>query len=226
MKNSRKIHYIITILLVFGIMGISGCASKKYDPQKGIFDMPKDTEEQYMYIEAMELIGGDVAQAVPFSKNHKVWVTNLVGGRNADDFYNAYTVDALTHALLVNNKCAPLEKDIDMVRDMYVEYTEARYLDPKSSNLVKMGKLLDADYILSFRIIKLEVLPFNLLQTGAQLYAKIATLGLLKTHRHGMMILGIHLRATNVRTGEVVWSGYFQKDVSNTVFKNLLRETD
>lgn len=199
---------------------IFGALTAEFDP-----DVPlrfRDSEIKYLYIDAVKKIADDVARAVPFSKNNKVWITDLVGGANTDQSRVALTVDALTHALLAAGKCSPLEKDQDMVRDMYVEYTESGYLPPKSDALAKQGKMLNADYILAFRVMKLEVQDFNWMQKAAQNYGAICSLGVLDSNKYGVMVLGMHLRAIDVQTGEVVWSGYFEKAISNRLWKNRI----
>lgn len=186
---------------------IVGCA---YGPKekRDVNDVQfTDTEEKYMATRVASVFVYNMGE-IPLKPEERVWVAGLENpsSRNLDKpIIGAAIEDALIEALLREKKCQIVEKDADMVRNLYVEQQESAQLEFKDQKLGQEAKLANADTLLAYRIIKLERWEFNPL------------LKLLSNDRNdvGKFRIALHLRLIDTRTGLVKWSGYFEEPRKN-----------
>jgi len=228
MERRTKVVFLMLMTMIMAA-SLSGCGllgrvRTEFDTDYKV--KLKDAEMKSLYIQAVNEIAKEMVQVVPFSKNNRVWVTALSGGMNTDEPEVAMTVDAFTHALLANNKCSPVERDSDMVRDMFVEYTESNFIPPRSDALAKSGRLSNADFILAYRITKLEFSSFNYIERIGQRISVVLSFGELQANQWGAIAVGMHIRAIDVKTGEDVWTGYIDKTVTNDLFNNRVKRNE
>jgi len=166
-----------------------------------------DTDEKYMAMRVARVFSYNMGE-VPLKPQEKVWVVGFENeaSRNLDKpVINAAVEDALIDSLLREKKCQIVEKDADIVRNIYLEQQESALLEFRDPKLGQEAKLANADTILAYRIIKLERWKFNPL------------LNIFSNDRHDLrkFRIALHLRLIDMKTGMVRWSGYFEEPRKN-----------
>ena len=192
------------------LLALLGCEQKKA-PKEVAY---KDFDTKYLATRIVNNIGRslDTTKVQIFPKD-RVWVVNIQGGKNTDEVFQATLEDALISSLTSYKKCGIVERDTDIVRNLMIEHQESKELDIKDDTLVKTGKLLNADKILAYRIMKVEEKGFGILEKALQ-----ATLFMLQPSEVKQVRLALHLRVIDVPTGGVISSGYVEESEENTLF--------
>lgn len=192
------------------LLALLGCEQKKA-PQEVVY---KDFDTKYLATRIVNNIGRSLDTAkIQIFPSDKVWVVNIQGGKNTDEVFQATLEDALISSLTGYKKCGVVERDTDIVRNLYLEHQESKELDIKDDTLVKTGKLLSADKILAYRIMKVEEKGFNILEKALQ-----AAFFMVEASEVKQVKLALHLRVIDVRTGGVISSGYVEESEQNTLF--------
>ncbi|NOZ23877.1 MAG: hypothetical protein GXP25_22590 [Planctomycetes bacterium] len=197
------------LTLVVLALECSGCIlfygpKEKRSPEDVTFT---DTDEKYMATRVANVFVYNMGE-VPLKRDEKVWVVGLENksSRNLDKPILSTAIDdALIDALLREKKCQVVEKDADMVRNIYIEQQESAQLEFKDSKLGQEAKIANADVILAYRIIKLERWKYN---PVVKLFSN-------DSHDLGKFRIALHLRLIDTRTGMVRWSGYFEEPRKN-----------
>src|SRR5690606_13833090 len=100
---------------------------------------------------------------------------------------------------------AVVEKDEDLVRNLFVEYTESKKLAIKSDELVRTGKLLNADMILAYRVLRADEKSIGWIVWGCLKFVEM--LGRLVTdmsvNSADSLRIGMHLQVVHVGSGLV-----------------------
>ncbi len=141
------------------------------------------------------------------SPTERVWVVNKNGGTNSDRPVDALTYDALVDVL--RSQKQPLsevaERDDDMIRSLYVEYTESDKLAARANSLAQSGKIQPADVILAYRIDRVNAKSPGSFMLGLR-YVIGGVVGLFAdaqpNNTDGLRI-AIHLDAIDTKTGTV-----------------------
>ncbi|MEW6357053.1 MAG: hypothetical protein AB1696_12050 [Planctomycetota bacterium] len=194
---------MVLTVLALGCWGCSGPKEKR-SPEDVAFT---DTDEKYMATRVANIFVYNMGE-VPLKRDEKVWVVGLENksSRNLDKPIISTAVDdALIDALLREKKCQVVEKDADMVRNLYIEQQESAQLEFKDSKLGQEAKIANADAILAYRIIKLERWNYN---AFAKLFSN-------DSHDVRKFRIALHIRLIDTRSGMVRWSGYFEEPRKN-----------
>lgn len=195
------------LLVLIACALVSGCAygpKEKRTPEDVRFT---DTDEKYMATRVASVFVYNMGE-IPMKREEKVWVVGFENesSRNLDrPIISAAVEDALIEALLREKKCQIVEKDADIVRNIYLEQQESALLEFKDPKLGQEAKLANADTILAYRIIKLERWEFNPL---LKLFSN-------DSNDLGKFRIALHLRLIDMKTGLVRWSGYFEEPRKN-----------
>ncbi|MEW6357052.1 MAG: PEGA domain-containing protein [Planctomycetota bacterium] len=189
-----------------------GCKEQeKTAPQEVVY---KDFDTKYLATRVVNNIGRSIDTAkLQIFPTDKVWVVNIQGGKNTDEVFQATLEDALISALTGYQKCAVVERDVDIVRNLFLEHQESKDLDIKDDTLVKTGKLLNADKILAYRIMKVEQKGFNILDKAVQTLFFMVEPSEVKQVR-----LALHLRVIDVASGGILASGFVEESEENALF--------
>jgi len=206
-KMRRTAQLIPSILLLITL----GCQQEKTAPKEVVY---KDFDTKYLATRVVNNIGRSIdTTKLQIFPTDKVWVVNIQGGKNTDEVFQATLEDALISALTGYQKCAVVERDTDIVRNLYLEHQESKDLDIKDDTLVKTGKLLNADKILAYRIMKVEKKGFNILEKAFQ-----TAFFMIESREVKRVRLALHLRVIDVVSGGILASGFVEESEENALF--------
>ncbi|NOZ23878.1 MAG: PEGA domain-containing protein [Planctomycetes bacterium] len=206
-KWKRAVQLIPPVLFLAAL----GCQQEKIAPKEVVY---KDFDTKYLATRIVNNIGRSIdTTKLQIFPTDKVWIVNIQGGKNTDEVFQATLEDALISALTAYQKCAVVERDTDIVRNLYLEHQESKDLDIKDDTLVKTGKLLNADKILAYRIMKVEKKGFNILEKAFQTAFFMIEPSEIKRVR-----LALHLRVIDVASGAILASGFVEESEDNSLF--------
>ena len=118
---------------------------------------PSGEEVQMLYAKGVRAMMPDPVKELKIGQTERVWVVNENGGTNSDRPVDALTYDAIVDVLRQKGGITDVvARDDDMMRSLYVEYTESAKLASRDDALARNGKIAPADVILTYRVMRLN----------------------------------------------------------------------
>lgn len=134
-----------SILSALPIPGIGG-------GEPGVFG----EEQSMLYARGLREVMPDPLKDLKIAPTERVWVINKVGGTNTDRPIDALTYDALVDSLRDGGISEVVARDDDMLRSLYVEYTESGKLAARADSLARDGRIQPADVMLAYRVMRVN----------------------------------------------------------------------
>ena len=164
---------------------------------------PAGEEISMLYARGVRSMMPDPIKDLKIAPNERVWVVNKNGGTNNDGPVDALTYDAVIDVLRGRGIAEVAARDDDMLRSLYVEYTESGKLAARADSLAREGKIQPADVILTYRLMRL-----NTRQPGTIIllfrYIVGGCMGLVTdaqpNNTDGIRLM-LHVEAIDVKTG-------------------------
>jgi hypothetical protein len=113
-------------------------------------------EQSMLYARGLREVMPDPLKDLKIAPTERVWVINKVGGTNTDRPIDALTYDALVDSLRDGGISEVVARDDDMLRSLYVEYTESGKLAARADSLARDGRIQPADVMLSYRVMRVN----------------------------------------------------------------------
>ncbi|HEY4221675.1 MAG TPA: hypothetical protein VGO62_10035 [Myxococcota bacterium] len=184
----------------------TGCANLlSFLPIPGLGGQPSPSGEeiQLLYAKGIRSMMGDPIKDLKIAPTERVWVVNENGGTNSDSPVDALTYDAMIDVLRSKGISEVVARDDDMMRSLYVEYTESAKLQARADSLARDGKIQPADVILSYRLIRLNTKNPGFIILGLRFLVG-GLIGLVADAQPNLsdgIRLVLHLEAIDVKTG-------------------------
>lgn len=179
-------------LLPFPIPGVGGGTPE-----------PVGEEIQLLYAKGIRAMMPDPIRDLKIAPNERVWVVNKVGGTNTDRAVDGLTYDAIIDTLRGKGISEVVARDDDMLRSLYVEYTESAKLAARADSLARDGKIQPADVILTYRLMRLNTRNPGLIILGLRFIVG-GIIGLVTDAQPNVTAgvrLVLHLEAIDVKSG-------------------------
>ncbi|MCC7073813.1 MAG: hypothetical protein IT383_21060 [Deltaproteobacteria bacterium] len=164
---------------------------------------PAGEEIQLLYAKGVRSMMPDPIKDLKIAPTERVWVVNKNGGSNNDSSVDALTYDAIIDILRSKGVSEVVARDDDMMRSLYVEYTESAKLAARADSLARDGKIQPADVIVTYRLMRLNTRQPGLIILGLRFIVG-ALIGLVADAQPNMsdgVRLVMHLEAIDVKTG-------------------------
>ena len=164
---------------------------------------PNGEEIQLLYAKGVRSMIPDPIKDLKIAPTERVWVVNKNGGTNNDSSVDALTYDAIIDVLRSKGVSEVVARDDDMMRSLYVEYTESAKLAARADSLARDGKIQPADVILTYRLMRLNTKQPGYIILGLRFFVG-ALIGLVADAQPNMsdgVRLVLHLEAIDVKTG-------------------------
>lgn len=164
---------------------------------------PAGEEIQLLYAKGVRSMMPDPIKDLKIAPTERVWVVNKNGGSNNDSSVDALTYDAIIDILRSKGVSEVVARDDDMMRSLYVEYTESAKLAARADSLARDGKIQPADVIVTYRLMRLNTRQPGLIILGLRFIVG-ALIGLVADAQPNMsdgVRLVLHLEAIDVKTG-------------------------
>jgi len=182
----------IASLLPFPIPGLGGG-----EPS------PAGEEIQLLYAKGIRSMMPDPIKDLKIAPTERVWVVNKNGGTNSDGSVDALTYDAIIDVRRGMGVSEVVARDDDMMRSLYVEYTESAKLTARADSLARDGKIQPADVILTYRLMRLNQRQPGFIILGLR-FLVAGLIGLVADAQPNVsdgIRLVLHLEAIDVKTG-------------------------
>lgn len=159
-KPMKKIALLAFVLS--SMFSLTGCATLLGllpfpIPGIGSGGGPSGEEQSMLYAKGVRAMMPDPMRDLQISKDERVWVVNKNGGTNTDSAVDGLTYDAIIDTLRGKGISEVVARDDDMMRSLYVEYTESAKLAARDDSLARDGKMKPADVILTYRLMRHNV---------------------------------------------------------------------
>jgi hypothetical protein len=162
-------------------------------------------EQSMLYTHAMREMMPDPVKDMKIVPSEKVWIVNRTGGGNTDKPIEALTYDALLDILRQRNISEVVARDDDMMRSLYVEYTESAKLAARADSLAREGKIQPADVMLTYRVTRINVKSPGTCILGVR-FLVAGIMGLFTDAQPNItdgMRIAIHIETIDVKSGTV-----------------------
>jgi hypothetical protein len=202
---------ISMLALTLTLVATTGCATLANLPVIGSLvggggEPGLGGEEQTMlYARGLREVMPDPIKDLKIAPTERVWVINKNGGTNTDRPIDAITYDALVDVLRADGVSEVVARDDDMLRSLYVEYTESGKLSARSDSLAAGGKIAPADVMLSYRVMRLNQKNPGVIILGIR-FIVAGILGLFADAQPNLsdgLRIAIHLDVIDVKSGTV-----------------------
>lgn len=183
-----------SILSALPIPGIGG-------GEPGVFG----EEQSMLYARGLREVMPDPLKDLKIAPTERVWVINKVGGTNTDRPIDALTYDALVDSLRDGGISEVVARDDDMLRSLYVEYTESGKLAARADSLARDGRIQPADVMLAYRVMRVNQKNPGYIILGIR-YIVGAIAGLFadaQVNNADALRIAIHLDVIDVKSGTV-----------------------
>lgn len=202
--KKTALHILVTAL----VLSQTGCASLLGllpfpIPGLGGANGPNGEEQSILYAKGIRSMMPDPIRDLKIAPTERVWVVNKVGGTNTDAAVDGLTYDAIIDTLRGKGVSEVVARDDDMLRSLYVEYTESAKLAARADSLARDGKIQPADVILSYRLMRMNVRNPGLIVLGLRFIVG-GIIGLVTDAQPNVtdgVRLVLHLEAIDVKTG-------------------------
>jgi hypothetical protein len=164
---------------------------------------PAGEEQSLLYAKGVRAMMPDPMRDLQIGKEERVWVVNKNGGTNTDNAVDGLTYDAIIDTLRGKGISEVVARDDDMMRSLYVEYTESAKLAARDDSLARDGKLKPADVILTYRLMRHNVRQPGLIILGLRFIVG-GIIGLVTDAQPNMtdgIRLVLHIEVIDVKSG-------------------------
>ncbi len=164
---------------------------------------PSGEEIQLLYAKGIRSMMPDPIKDLKIAPTERVWVVNENGGTNSDSPVDALTYDAIIDVLRGKGVSEVVARDDDMMRSLYVEYTESAKLQSRADSLSRDGRIQPADVILAYRLMRLNTKQPGFIILGLRFLVG-GLIGLVADAQPNLsdgVRLVLHLEAIDVKTG-------------------------
>jgi hypothetical protein len=187
------------------VASTTGCSLLSALPIPGLGGEPSPSGEeiQLLYAKGIRSMMPDPIKDLRISPTERVWVVNKNGGTNNDSPVDALTYDAIIDTLRGKGVSEVVARDDDMMRSLYVEYTESAKLQARADSLARDGKIQPADVILTYRLMRLNTKSPGYIILGLRFIVG-GLIGLVTDAQPNLsdgVRLVLHLEAIDVKTG-------------------------
>ena len=208
-RKGSEMRMACLLVVLLCLLGLCGCKATPVPEQFSFYNQ----EASFLYLSAMRGLAAEYGGKLPV-KGEKVWVVNLVGGKNTDSPVDAYTQDAWIAGLLAAKHCQVVEKDEDIVRDLYVEHAESKSLDLKKKTLAEGAGMENVSKIVAFRVVRLDATKWSALTNVAR-----GVVGFWREWTSTRSVrISLHLRVIDVKAGTVEFAHYLDVEKVNRWF--------
>lgn len=162
-------------------------------------------EQTMLYARGLREVMPDPLKELKIAPTERVWVINKNGGTNTDRPIDAVTYDAIVDVLRQQGISEAVARDDDMLRSLYVEYTESGKLAARADSLARDGKIQPADVMLAYRVMRLNTKNPGFIILGIR-FIVASILGLFTDAQPNLsdgLRITIHLDVIDVKTGTV-----------------------
>ncbi len=162
-------------------------------------------EQTMLYARGLREVMPDPLKELKIAQNERVWVINKNGGTNTDRPIDAVTYDAIVDVLRSAGISEAVARDDDMLRSLYVEYTESGKLAARADSLARDGKIQPADVLLAYRVVRLNQRNPGFIILGIR-FVVAGILGLFTDAQPNIsdgLRIAVHLDVIDVKTGTV-----------------------
>jgi hypothetical protein len=162
-------------------------------------------EQTMLYARGLREVMPDPLKELKIAPTERVWVINKNGGTNTDRPIDAVTYDAIVDVLRSAGISEAVARDDDMLRSLYVEYTESGKLAARADSLARDGKIQPADVMLAYRVLRLNTRNPGFIILGIR-FVVAGILGLFTDAQPNLsdgLRIGIHLDVIDVKTGTI-----------------------
>ena len=157
-----------------------------------------------LYAKGVRAMMPDPIKELKIGQTERVWVVNENGGTNSDRPVDALTYDAIVDVLRQKGGITDVvARDDDMMRSLYVEYTESAKLASRDDALARNGKIAPADVILTYRVMRMNARSPGYIIVGLRFIVG-AIIGLVADAQPNLtdgIRLAIRLEAIDTKTG-------------------------
>jgi hypothetical protein len=198
-KTALPLVAILVLAFTPGCAIISGFLGGSTEP--GLLG----EEQTMLYARGVREMMPDPIKDLKIAPTERVWVVNKNGGSNSDRPIDALTYDALVDTLRGSGISDVVARDDDMIRSLYVEYTESGKLAARADSLARDGKIQPADVMLAYRVVRLNQKNPGLIILGIR-FIVASIVGLFADAQPNLsdgLRIAIHLDAIDVKTGTV-----------------------
>jgi hypothetical protein len=202
----RRIALLSTLATI--LMSTTGCLGLLANlpipiPGLGGQPSPAGEEIQLLYAKGIRAMMPDPIKDLKIAPTERVWVVNENGGTNSDAPVDALTYDAIIDVLRGKGVSEVVARDDDMMRSLYVEYTESAKLQARADSLARDGKIQPADVIIAYRLMRLNTKQPGIIILGLRFLVG-GLIGLVADAQPNLsdgVRLVLHLEAIDVKTG-------------------------
>lgn len=113
-------------------------------------------EQSMLYARGLREVMPDPLKELKIAPTERVWVVNKNGGTNTDRPIDALTYDAIVDVLRDGGISEVVARDDDMLRSLYVEYTESGKLAARADSLARDGRIQPADVMVAYRVMRIN----------------------------------------------------------------------
>jgi len=215
-------RHILASILVLGLAApMSSCGAldaigNPLDMLTGGGDEPMlmPTEEgKFLYSRGLRAaIKKGALKDLLIGPEERVWVVNKNNAANGDGTLDAITYDALVDGLRNEGISEVVERDEDLVRAMYLEYTESAKLDARDPSLATTGRMQPADVIVAYRVMRLNYRSPGLVMLGIRMIAA-GCVGLCSDAQPQLtdgLRITVHVDVIDVKSGKVRTTKIFE----------------
>ncbi len=154
MKNVRTTLPIVALLAL--TQGCSILASLPIPGLGGGDPGILGEEQTTLYARGLREVMPDPLKDLKIAPTERVWVINKNGGTNTDRPIDALTYDAIVDTLRDGGISEVVARDDDMLRSLYVEYTESGKLVSRADSLARDGRIQPADVMVAYRVMRIN----------------------------------------------------------------------
>lgn len=162
-------------------------------------------EQSMLYARGLREVMPDPLKDLKIAPTERVWVINKNGGTNTDRPIDAITYDALVDSLRDGGISEVVARDDDMLRSLYVEYTESGKLASRAESLARDGRIQPADVMLAYRVIRVNQRNPGFIILGIRFFVG-GILGLFTDAQVNLsdgLRMAVHLDVIDVKSGTV-----------------------
>ncbi len=162
-------------------------------------------EQTTLYARGLREVMPDPLKELKIAPTERVWVINKNGGTNSDRPIDALTYDAIVDTLRDGGISEVVARDDDMLRSLYVEYTESGKLVSRADSLARDGRIQPADVMVAYRVMRINQRNPGLIILGIRFIVG-GILGLFTDAQVNLsdgLRIAIHLDVIDVKSGTV-----------------------
>jgi hypothetical protein len=208
---NRALRFALAPVLALVVSSTTGCATLQqlvaplFGGGASAEPAVSGEELSLLYSKGIHAMMPDPIKDLKINPSEKVWVINKTGGTNTDHPIDALTYDAIVDVLRQKGISDVVARDDDMIRSLYVEYTESAKLAARADSLAKEGKIQPADVMLAYRVVRLNTRQPGYIILGVR-YFLAGIIGLFvdaqPNNSDGLRMV-LHIEAIDVKTGTV-----------------------